>query len=524
MYNVFANLTDHNDLLYGKESLMKSIDNYLSELKKYLPDVEERLNSGTDTNTIRKSEDEVKCKFPSEFIELYSRMNGEDSSEYTGFIAGFEFMPLEKVVSETHFFQSLGEEMMAIGTDAIKEEPIYNLAWIPFAFDCSRAYIVIDLTPTETGKTGQIITVDLENNNCYLLAENMDDLFGKMTVWLQQGILLVDKENESPFITEQSGHLFNSLDELTMLKGIEEEKFVPLPAGYWEEYYKNVRKNNRDGSYSVSINCLAKEKSMLIKDKHLSCELLAYMENLKELIFHDCEIDNIRFIAQAPQLQKLIFAGCTFKGEDLSAICGAPKLKEISINGMAGDGLSLLKEIKTLKSLSIRKVTGIDEKTLAGFVKLQELSIEDVDIHDGTFIGNIKNLKKLNLNYLHMENLDFLKYLTKLVEFELNIPAANEDGLDAVRSIRTLKSFIYPVKNLDIYKGHPCLKVVGMDSGVKRGFEVFADSQVDSFEICGKVSGRHMDKIRKKMERYVHLSSYGYRDAYIRNRRFGTNS
>lgn len=489
---------------------MKNLDNYLTELKKQLPDVEERLNPGVVAE--KGVAGVLPCTLPSAFVELYQRINGERPAPFTGFIAGFAFMPLDRVLSEMQLFQTLEYEMTVVGTTVIREDAVKDLTWIPFAFDGSRAYLAIDMTPSEAGKVGQIISVDFERDRCYLLADNLDDLFGRMTAWLQQGILLIDKKEEALFIAEKSGHLFHSLDELAIWKEPEKEGFVSLPDGYWMDRYKKVLIKEQDGSCKVPVECLAKEKSIMIKAKQLSCEPFAYMENLKELIFHDCEIENLHGISQAKQLQKLIFVRCTFIGEDLSVLSTVPCLKEISINEMAGNGLASLSKIKTLKGLSLRKISGIDESTLSVFDKLQELSIQDIEIHDGTFIGNCKNLKLLNLNHLHMDNLDFLSQLTKLTEFELSTPAANEEGLHAVMALGKLKSFLYPVRNLNIYKGHPCLKTIGMAADVEKGFESFAGSQVDSFVIFGKVSEEHMKMVKTEMGRYVQLCSYGCRE------------
>lgn len=490
---------------------MKQIEDYISELKRQLPDIEERLNIGANARELEELEEKVQCKLPPEIKELYARGNGEKSFVYTGFIAGLAFMPLEQVLSEIDYLKSFDDEMMVMGTAKIKEDSVKNHIWIPFAFDGSRAFIAIDLTPSGEGNVGQIITIDYEYDNCYLLADSLEDLFEKMTAWLQQGILIIDNENETPFITEQSGHLFNVLDELTLPKDAGKERLVPLPAGFWEEYYEDILEKDLDGLNVVSLSHLVKEKRFLIKEKTLSCTPFAYMENLKELIFHDCEIEDLHVLAQAPQLQKLIFARCTFKDEDLSVLASAPKLKEISINEMTGDGLSSLQVIKSLKSLNVRNVSGIDEKSLSGFVKLQELSLQNIDIHDGTFIGTMKGLKELKLYDLKMNHLDFLGNLKKLVKYELYVPAANEDGLAMVRNLEKLKSFIYPVKNLKVYEGHPGLITVGLSADVMQGFEAFANSQVNSFMICGNVSEQHMEKVKKEMEPYVKICSYGSR-------------
>lgn len=491
---------------------MKAMEKYLSELRKKLPDMPERLNTGADTKQWKDFAAAVSCEIPSELSELYQKINGENPSVYTGFFAGLAFLPLETALSEFQYFKSVDDELMIMGTDTIKEDSVGNLTWIPFAFDGSRAYLAMDLTPSEEGKKGQIITVDFEYDNCYLLADSLEDLFAKMTAWIQQGILIIEKEKGETFISEKSGHLFQALDRLAMPETGEDEKQITLPDGYWQEHYRKASVQGADGFVRVPLSCLVQEKKLFIREQRLSCEPIAFMENLKEIIFHDCEIENLGCIAQAPQLQKLIFARCTFYGEDLSALSAAPKLKELSINAMDGTGLVSLKEVKTLKSLNVRKVAGVNEKTLSVFTKLQELSLQDLDIHDGSFLRNMEGMKKLSLSHLMLKDLDFLRNLKKMTEFELAAAAADEEGLSAVKNLTKLKSFLYPVRDISIYEGNPSLKTVGFANNIKTGFEAFAGSSVESFMLIGRASEKDMERIRKEMERYVKICSYGSRE------------
>lgn len=195
---------------------MKNLEKYLSEIKKMLPDIEDRLNSGTSEQQLRNLYLKMGCEIPEELRSLYLRFNGEDLAKAPCFFAGLQFLPVQKVRLELDFFQSAEAELTAMGTKAIREKPMCKLNWIPFAFDSSRAWLAMDLSPAEGGTVGQIITVDYDGNCCYLLADSLDDLLGKMTLWLQKGILTVNTEDaEEPFIGERTGHLFHSLEELT---------------------------------------------------------------------------------------------------------------------------------------------------------------------------------------------------------------------------------------------------------------------------------------------------------------------
>lgn len=254
---------------------------------------------------------------------------------------------------------------------------------------------------------------------------------------------------------------------------------------------------------------LEEETKILIKQEKLDCTLFGRMGNLKELILHDCELENIGCLAGAQHLKKLILVRCFLKGQDLSALSQAPALKELSLNVMDGSGLKVLAGIRTLKNLSLRKVTGIKPEDVESFVWLQELRLEEMGICDGSFLLKLKELKSLDLCWHVMENLDFLQALTKLSKFHLAKKALDERGLLAVPGLVKLKEFVYPVADLKIYANHPCLEKIGMAPDVVQDFGLFLGSRVNSFMICGNTTESAMQLIMNKMEQYVKIYSYG---------------
>ncbi len=479
---------------------MKNLENYLKELQSIFPDIRKRLNAGAKEEEILQLETAAGCALPADFVELYRTFDGTDLSRETGFFAGLEFLPVKSVLLELDFFRRAEDELTAMGTRAIQEAPMCELCWIPFAFDGSRAFLVLDLSPAKSGKSGQIITVDYDFDQTYLLADGMDDFFGIMTGWLREGVLTVDAaDEEEAFLMEASGHLFNSLEKLTEPAGEGSSVEISLPAGFWQKHYM---------CQAVAKSVLAKEKIMRLSNETVDCTLFGQMENLKELILHDCELVNFGSIAKAGQLKKLIMARCTFSGEGLMALAAAPALKELGLNVMDAFGLQKLSVIKTLKSLQVREVTGIKPEELAAFTGLWELRIERMGLHDGCFLTALKHLKKLDLCWHVLDDLDFLKALPKLTEFHLGAAARNEEGLFAVPKLVKLKNFIYPVVDVGIYKNHPCLENVGMAAGVRQDFEVFAGSRVREFTVCGDITEEQMQDLYQKMKQYVRIYSY----------------
>ncbi len=428
---------------------MNHMDRYLAELQKKIPDIEGRLNAGAGEEQFEQLARKAGCGLPAELLELYRRFDGEDMAGNTGFFAGLQFLSLEKMLSDFSFFRGVEDEMTAMGTKAIREEPVSGLCWLPIAYDCARAWLVMDLSPAEEGKAGQIITLDYDMDRCYLLADSLDDLFAKMTAWLRQGILIVDAESfEEPILMERTGHLFNSLEELTAPETAEPAPGIPLPGDFWTQRY---------GQPEVPLSRLEKEKTMLIQDQNIDCTLFARMGNLKELILHRCRLVN------------------------------------------------------ALRRLQLRKVYDLEPEELSAFRGLWELSMEAEGKHDGTFLGKLKKLKKLDLHRSAMNNLDFLKDLAGLTEFCLAEPAENEDGLSAVRALPKLKEFVYPVKDLSIYKGHPTLESIGMAAGATHGFEALEGTRVNQFTVIGKVTDGELQEIKMHTEKYVRLRAYGSR-------------
>lgn len=96
--------------------VVKYLEQYLSELKKKLPDVEERLNAGADGQELRNLRLKMGCEIPEELICLYQRYDGEDISRSFGFFGGLQFLPVKSIRQQLDFFQSTEDELTAMGT------------------------------------------------------------------------------------------------------------------------------------------------------------------------------------------------------------------------------------------------------------------------------------------------------------------------------------------------------------------------------------------------------------------------
>lgn len=485
--------------------MINAFNNYVSSISI----VKDGLASGATTEEIEELIKVIGTKNTEEIVELLSLANGEKSTSNVATLAGLYFLSSERIKNEVEYFKNCGIEFTAIGTNAIVEEDNGKRQWIPFAHDGSRCFFAVDLSPAKTGKVGQVITIDLDYDQCYLLANSLCEMFDKFTNWYSEGILTIAEEDGENYISGNGCHIFDRFDELLVSK-VENGCLVEVTDNYWKEFYAKKIIEQDEKTY-IDRAVLSGEKRVLIKAKELSLDIFQYMDNLKEVILHDCKVKNVSGLAKAPELTKLIFARCEMIDCDLAELVEAPKLKILSLNVMSGKGLEKLSTINTLKELNVRAVTDIDEKTIASFVKIQNLSIETMDITDVSFLSNMKGLKILNLYSLAVDNLDFLSSLSKLSEFTLREKAKDETGLVAIKNLSKLTSFIYPVTDITLYKDCMKLESVGFAPEVKHrdNFDVFEGSNIHSFTVCGKAEMHELKAIATKMEKYTFIQSYG---------------
>ena len=87
---------------------MKNLDRYLDEIKKGIPDIETRLNVGAEEGRLEQLARKASV-LPAQLLELYRRFDGEDMAKETGFLAGLQFLPLEKALTDFAFLPSQQE-------------------------------------------------------------------------------------------------------------------------------------------------------------------------------------------------------------------------------------------------------------------------------------------------------------------------------------------------------------------------------------------------------------------------------
>lgn len=190
---------------------------FIKELEKYYPDVVSRLNYPGDGETIKKIEEEIGEKLPESFKKLYQEFDGEDKNFYIGIILGFSLMSAASILEEIRLLKeyNVNTVMKSKSEDAISENEIGKRIIVPFAFDASRCYIALDLTPGQKGKKGQVITLDFDYKCSFLIADSLEEFYDFIIKMLEEEKCWVENGDEDEEYFEfESGHFFNNLEKL----------------------------------------------------------------------------------------------------------------------------------------------------------------------------------------------------------------------------------------------------------------------------------------------------------------------
>ncbi|MDO5560233.1 MAG: SMI1/KNR4 family protein [Oscillospiraceae bacterium] len=196
------------------------VDDFFMILKKYFPDMDERLKKPDKEalNCLKQAVSEKGYEFDPQLSSLYEYADGENDDLITSVMAGFEFISAQKALDNFLFFSdpqyASNYEWKRKYTDAVQEKSSAELCWIPFAHDASRCFFAVDLTPDINGRKGQVIGVDGDTHKVYLMAGSLTEFFGTIIQYLYDGILVIGDEEEERYMEAGTGHLLDMMDEI----------------------------------------------------------------------------------------------------------------------------------------------------------------------------------------------------------------------------------------------------------------------------------------------------------------------
>lgn len=168
------------------------------------------LKAGVSDEEIKQAEKIIGISFPKELAELYKCNNGniEKSNKpiLLGGILGLNFLCMEELVEQWNIWRDLdGEDYFDEFSTSTPPKAIKctytNKGWIPFACDGGGNFIGIDMNPDINGIVGQVINFGRDEDNKYVLAENLSQFLDLMIDIIRSDdfkIEFMDDENEEP--------------------------------------------------------------------------------------------------------------------------------------------------------------------------------------------------------------------------------------------------------------------------------------------------------------------------------------
>lgn len=477
---------------------MKSMFKLLEE---YIPDIRDRLNKGVGESDIKKIEELSGYDMPRCLKDIFSVANGE--KELVLWMMGFEQMTIDMIIDEYEYLTKNCENY-----DIVSDKPgyisegSYSEGWIPFASDGSGSFILLDLCPDTKGSVGQIISLDNDCKESYVIADSLEAFLKLIGDSLGNGDLKV--VGEESFIQWRDGHLFDDIEEL-LIGECEDDEFIIL-----DPYFVEHLGAENNGMYKSQ---LAKVKEITIKDIDnrygvVSLEPLAYMTNLKSLVFYS-DADDIDAIIGLEKLTYIAFVGMNLLDDKWYNLSKIENLKEISIHSSVIEDLSYLKANKKLKSMRLAIIDYRVLQSVAELVQLKELKLEMVAVLDTSYLSKLKKLTKLELSAkTPLMNLDFLKNLKNLKEFKVEDRAMDEKGIIDIADLSKMVYLNYPIDDLSLVKGLEKLKEIKIDANTYCNGESLSKTNVSSLVIVGARDSDHVESIVEEIEEYRNIVSY----------------
>lgn len=141
----------------------------------------EELNPPASDEQIAALEQALGLKLPADYLACLKIHNGQRTNFGGGLFEGSEFLSSDQILDQWKIWKELlddgdfevaeSEPASGIGNDW------WNAGWIPFTHDGGGNHLCIDLAPTVTGHTGQVISMWHDSAERELLAPSFNAWF-----------------------------------------------------------------------------------------------------------------------------------------------------------------------------------------------------------------------------------------------------------------------------------------------------------------------------------------------------------
>ena len=141
-------------------------------LKANAPKIQSNLNPPATDDQLRQVERAIGLGMPRDWWDLYKVHNGMNAHGNRGSLFhGMHFLTLDETISEHALSNKMGTDPLPVrgSNPGINTRDMHNPKWIPFAHT-GRTLLRIDMDPKSSGKAGQVIFTDHDDDTVIVLA------------------------------------------------------------------------------------------------------------------------------------------------------------------------------------------------------------------------------------------------------------------------------------------------------------------------------------------------------------------
>lgn len=190
-----------------KNMMQKQLEYIQRWLEQHAPRIAiQSLNPAANNTQLEAFEAQISKQLPEDFKALYRWHDGMNEAQNLGSLFyGMEFLSLANIENRRMQLSDIVTELFILeyADPQINSSNAYHRDWIQFAHDGGRTGLYMDLAPTGTGRSGQIIFIDHEYNVGILVANSLSDLLEQFCNDLQNDLYQLNEdalEDENEFL------------------------------------------------------------------------------------------------------------------------------------------------------------------------------------------------------------------------------------------------------------------------------------------------------------------------------------
>jgi internalin A len=402
-------------------TMKKKINKVINKIEYFYKDFSTTFNRAASLDEIQEVEKFIGIEFPQELRDLYLECNGQKNNVKVGLFFGLPFSSLEELKREWRNFDELSKSGMpsldnsvnSIPIKRIKEQYI-NTKHIPIASDGGGNFLCIDMDPDSKGTKGQIINIGRDENNRYVISENLSHFFDLILYSFESNSdLLSTYKNESHFFDYLSGMSLpfdSNINRFTDNQDNFEDWYSTLDVNWKSIVDNNIKKKNFEEIKKViELN--------LMQSGIISLEPIKKFENVKEIILTGTEVENLQPLSKLENLKSLYLAKTKLK--DLSSLKSLKNLKKLSLGNATINNISALNSLTMLTELSVEGFGEFDLANIENLTKLKILDISNNTLKNTDLLSKFKNIVDLQISDTNICSLSFMSNLKKLKDLKI---------------------------------------------------------------------------------------------------------